>query len=104
MTKHKISTRGGVSSASPNIITYYIILVCGGPGLGKGPGPQIRSDMKAQRDYGICGEALHQQSTTVNLEKASISRVQQLIREKLEELKNLQWRHTKLTGSRFGII
>jgi len=79
-------------------------LVCGEPGLGKSPGPQIRSDMEIQRDYGICGEVLHQESTTVNLEKASINRVQQLIREKLEELENLQWRHTKLTGSRFRAI
>ena len=57
--------------------------------------------MEQQKPY---DEALHQESTTVNLEKASINRVQQLIREKLEEFEDLQRRHTKLTGSRFQVI
>ena len=57
--------------------------------------------MEAQRPY---GEGLHQKTVAVDLEKISVNRVQQLIREKLEELAELQRRHTKLTGSRFRVI
>ena len=57
--------------------------------------------MEQQKPY---RESLHQKETTVDLERVSINKVQQLIRGKLEELAELQRRHTKLTGSRFRVI